>query len=55
MPLYAIKDQRNIVVATCVLHNFIRIHEREDVGFGWDEYNLDKFESNAVAIAVEKT
>lgn len=55
MPLYAIKDQRNIVVATCVLHNFIRIHEREDVGFGWDENNLGKLESNAVAIAVKKT
>ena len=38
-----------------VLHNFIRIHDKEDVGFGWDEYNLGKLESNAVAIAVKKT
>ena len=37
MPSYDIEDQRNIVVATCVLHNFIRIHDREDEGFKWDE------------------
>lgn len=55
MPLYDIKDQRNIVVASSVLHNFIRIHDREDVGFGWDECNLGKSGSNAVAIAVKKT
>ena len=33
MPPYDIKDQRNIIVATCVLHNFIRKHDREDEGF----------------------
>ena len=55
MPLYDIEDQRNIVVASCVLHNFIRIHDREDVGFGWDECNLGKLGSNVVAIAVKKT
>ena len=37
MPSYDIEDQRNIVVATCVLHNFIRIHDREDERFKWDE------------------
>ena len=42
MSSYDIEDQRNIVVATCVLHNFIRIHDREDEGFKWDE-----LESNA--------
>ena len=29
MASYDIEDQRNIVVATCVLHNFIRIHDRK--------------------------
>jgi hypothetical protein len=29
--------QRNIVVVTCILHNFIRIHDGEDEGFKWDE------------------
>uniref|UniRef100_A0A2N9FS97 Myb/SANT-like domain-containing protein n=1 Tax=Fagus sylvatica TaxID=28930 RepID=A0A2N9FS97_FAGSY len=44
MPSYDIEDQRNIVVATCVLHNFIRIHDREDEGFKWDELgsNIDE-------------
>jgi hypothetical protein len=37
MPSYDIEDQRSIVVANCVLHNFIRIHDREDEGFKWDE------------------
>jgi transposase-like protein len=37
MPSYDIEDQRNIVVATCFLHNFIRIHDREDEGFKCDE------------------
>ena len=32
----------NIVVATCVLHNFIRIHDREDEGFKWDESNASE-------------
>ena len=26
-----------MVVTTYVLHNFIRIHDREDEGFKWDE------------------
>ena len=47
MPSYDIKDQRNIVVAICVLHNFIRKHDREDDGFNWDKHNLDKPESNS--------
>jgi hypothetical protein len=29
MASYDIEDQRNIVVATCVLHNFIRIHDKK--------------------------
>ena len=32
MSSYNIEDQRNIVVATCVLHNFTRKHDREDDG-----------------------
>ncbi|XP_075675018.1 uncharacterized protein LOC142644255 [Castanea sativa] len=47
MPSYDIKDQRNIIVATCVLHNYIRKHDREDKGFKWDKHNLDKPESNS--------
>ena len=47
MPSYDIKDQRNIVVATCVLHNFIRKHDREDDGFNWDDHNLDNPEGNS--------
>ena len=46
MTSYNIKDQRNIIVATCVLHNFIRKHDREDEGFEWDEHNLDNLGSN---------
>jgi hypothetical protein len=29
--------QRNIVIAACVLHNFIRIHDKEEERFKWDE------------------
>ena len=36
----------NIVVATCVLHNF-RIHDREDEGFKWDESNAGETHRNA--------
>ena len=46
MTSYNIKDQRNIIVATCVLRNFIRKHDREDEGFEWDEHNLDNLGSN---------
>ena len=46
MPSYDIKDQRNIRVATCVLYNFIRKHDREDEGFNWDEHDLDRSRSN---------
>ena len=46
MPSYDIKDQGNIIVATCVLHNFIRKHDREDEGFNWDEHDLDRSRSN---------
>ncbi|KAK9983014.1 hypothetical protein SO802_032539 [Lithocarpus litseifolius] len=46
MPPYDIKHQRNIIVATCVLHNFIRKHDREDEGFNWDEHDLDRPRSN---------
>jgi hypothetical protein len=46
MPSYDIKDQMFIVVATAVLHNFIRIHDRKDKGFKWDESNSDNLESN---------
>ena len=47
MPSYNIKDQRNIIVATCVLHNFTRKHDREDEGFNWDEHDLDRPRSNS--------
>ena len=47
MPSYDIKDQRNIIVATCVLHNFIRKHDRENEGFNWDEHDLDRPRSNS--------
>ena len=46
MTSYNIKDQRNIIVGTCVLHNFIRKHDKEDEGFEWDEHNLDNPGSN---------
>jgi hypothetical protein len=46
MPSYDIKDQMLIVVATAVLHNFIRIHDRNDKWFKWDESNSDNLESN---------
>ena len=42
-----IKDQRNIIVGTCVLHNFIRKHDKEDEGFNWDEHGLDRQRSNS--------
>jgi transposase len=41
MPSYDINDQMLIVVAIVVLHNFIRIHDRKDKGFKWDEDNFD--------------
>ena len=47
MPPYDIKHQRNIIVATCVLHNFIRKHDRENEGFNWDEHGLDRPRSNS--------
>ena len=47
MSSYDIKDQRNIIVATCVLNNFIRKYDREDEGFNWDEHELDKPRSNS--------
>ena len=47
MPSYDIEDERNIVVATCVLHNFIRIHDREDEGFKWDESNTGETHRSA--------
>ena len=50
MSSYDIKDQRNIIVATCVLHNFIRKHDREDEGFNWDEHNLDRSRSNSSGV-----
>ena len=50
MPSYDIKDQRNIIVTTCVLHNFIRKHDREDEGFNWDEHNLDRPRSNSSGV-----
>ncbi|KAL0015691.1 hypothetical protein SO802_002760 [Lithocarpus litseifolius] len=50
MPPYDIKHQRNIIVAICVLHNFIRKHDREDEGFNWDEHDWTDQE----AIVVEK-
>ena len=46
MPPYDIKHQRNFIVATCVLHNFIRKHDREDEGFNWDEHDLDRPKGN---------
>ena len=46
MTSYNIKDQRNIIVATCVLRNFIRKQNSEDEGFEWDEHNLDNPGSN---------
>ena len=46
MTSYDIKDQRNITVATCILHNFIRKHDKEDEEFEWNEYNLDNSGSN---------
>ena len=45
--IYDIEDQRNIVVATCVLHNFIRIHDREDEGFKWVESNAGETHRSA--------
>ena len=47
MPPYDIKHQRNIIVATCVLHNFIRKHDKEDEEFNWDEHGLDRPRSNS--------
>ena len=44
---YDIKDQRNIIVVTCVLYNFIRKHDRKDEGFNWDEHDLDRPKSNS--------
>jgi hypothetical protein len=41
MSSYDFNDQMLIVVATAVLHNFIRIHDRNDKGFKWDEDNFD--------------
>ena len=52
MPSYDIEDQRNIVVATCVLHNFIRIHDRKmrDLsGMNWEAMLM-----NEVSIVVVK-
>jgi hypothetical protein len=46
MPSYDIKDQMFIVVATAVLHNSIKIHDRKDKGFKWDKSNSNKLESN---------
>jgi hypothetical protein len=43
---YHIKDQMLIVVASVVLHNFIRIHDRKDKGFKWDKSISDDLESN---------
>ena len=47
VPSYDIKEQRAIVVATCILHSFIRKNDREDDGFNWNKHNLDKLESNS--------
>ena len=47
MSSYDIKDQRNIIVSTCVLHNFFRKHDREDEGFNWDGHDLDRPRSNS--------
>ena len=47
MPSYDIKDQRDIVVVTCILHNFIRKNDREDDGFNWNKHNLDKPKSSS--------
>ena len=55
MPLYDIKGQGNVVVASCVLHNFIRIYDKENVRFLISERNLDNLGSNAGAIVVKKT
>lgn len=43
---YDMKDQMLIIVATAVLHNFIRIHDRKDKGFKWDKSNSDNLKSN---------
>ena len=47
MSSYDIKHQKYIIVATCVLHNFIRKHDREDKGFNWGEHDLDRSRSNS--------
>ena len=47
MPSYNIKNQRNIIVATCVLNNFIRKYDREDEGFNWDKQDWDRPRSNS--------
>jgi hypothetical protein len=46
MPSYAIKDQMLVVVATAVLHNFIRIHDKKKKGFKWDKDYFDNREDN---------
>ena len=46
MSSYDNKEQRNIIVSTCVLRNFIRKHNSEDEGFEWDEHNVDNPRSN---------
>lgn len=46
MPSYDTKDQMLIIVATVVLHNFIRIHDRKDKRFKMDKSNSDNLESN---------
>ena len=55
MPLFDIKGQGNLVVACCVLHNFVRIYDKENVRFLISECNLDNLGSNAGAIVVKKT
>jgi len=46
MPSYDTKDQMLIVVATAVLHNFIKVHDKKDKRFKWDKSNSDNLESN---------
>ena len=40
-------NENIIIVASCVLHNFIRKNDREDEGFNWDEHDLDRPRSNS--------
>ena len=40
MPAFHIRTQEHIIVATMVLHNFIRAHENNDLGRGLSTWGI---------------